>query len=1036
MPENLIADTLEKLRAMTRSSIQNNWRSCPENIPREAATKPETWDNWEIATTNHKDHIAWDKGRKVIWLGQNLTVPHHLQKYPLTGLSLQLCLTWWAEAAQIFINGVLVQEGDLFDFNVRVLLSQPVTPGETFAIAVKLISPAHDAGALVKSSLWYETPEYGEIDPGFVADELEVLQILHPQSEEILQNAVKMIDWAVVSDGAAFAETLQSLRQQLQTQINPPPGKIHLLGHSHLDMAWLWPLSETWTAAERTFTSVLQLMQDFPELTFCHTTAALYQWVETHRPELFAAIKQRLNQGKWEIVAPLWIEPELNIIDGESIIRQILYAQRYCQEKFHQLSPVAWVPDSFGFCWQLPQILTQGGIQYFVTQKLRWNDTTKFPHGYFWWQSPDGSRIFSLMSALIGESIEPVKMATNLSQWQAQTNNQDLLWLPGVGDKGGGPTRDMLETARRWQKSPFFPPMQFTTAATYLQQLASSTEPSQIPIWNDELYLEFHRGCYTTHGDQKRYLRRCETLLYQAELYSSLAAIIANQPYPQQEIETAWKQVLFNEFHDILPGSGIPEVYIDANCDWEAAQQAAATISQGAIAAIAAQISLPPPPKPDAKPIIVFNSLNWARSEVVSLTLTTPAIPGNQWQIYDLQGQPVPSQTYGQILRFRATDIPSVGYRLYWLTSQNYDTIVGDNSSDKIESLPQLENEFLRVIIDTETGNISSIFDKVNAKEILSSPGNQLQTFQDSGQYWDAWNIDPNYTDHPLNPPVLKEIQPLETGPVQWRWRIVRQFGSSEFCQDYILAAGSPVLQIASVVDWRERHVLVKAAFPLNVEADFATYEMPCGAISRPTKPQTPAEKAKWEVPAIRWADISDRHGGVSLLNNCKYGYDAQPHQLRLTLLRGATWPDPEADLGKHEFTYAVYPHGGSWQTAGVVHRGLELNVPLDVWQMDKLSQPQSEGKLMLPPEGKLLDLSAENLILMAVKQAEDNPQSWILRCYECHGSGAQLHLQSDLGLGISHRVNLLEEEIGVTDGEISQISPWQIASFRFVVGL
>jgi alpha-mannosidase len=349
-----------------------------------------------------------------------------------------------------------------------------------------------------------------------------------------------------------------------------------------------------------------------------------------------------------------------------------------------------------------------------------------------------------------------------------------------------------------------------------------------------------------------------------------------------------------------------------------------------------------------------------------------------------------------------------------------------------------LENEFLRVIVDEETGNLSSIFDKVNEKEVLSQAGgNQLEAFQDSGQYWDAWNIDPNYEQHPLPPTQLKSIEWLETGPVQSRVRVVRQLGESEFTQDYILQARSPVLKIATTVNWLERQVLVKAAFPLNLEADFATYEIPCGAILRPTKPKTPAEKAKWEVPALRWADLTNpppvdgTSYGVSLLNDCKYGYDSQPHQLRLTLLRSPNWPDPEADQGFHEFTYALYPHAGSWESAHTVRRGYELNLPMEVIL---LANDEEKSNKSLSPVGSLLDLSAENLILMAFKQAEDDPQQWILRCYECHGQTANLQLQSDLGLTVGESVDLLERlpkpEFSSTQQSFT-IQPWKIRSFK-----
>jgi len=343
-----------------------------------------------------------------------------------------------------------------------------------------------------------------------------------------------------------------------------------------------------------------------------------------------------------------------------------------------------------------------------------------------------------------------------------------------------------------------------------------------------------------------------------------------------------------------------------------------------------------------------------------------------------------------------------------------------------------LENELIRATIDAETGNLSSIWDKVNNREVLNTAvGNQLQAFQDSGQYWDAWNIDPNYQKHQLPAPILKQISWVERGELRQSLRVVMQIGKSEFRQDYIVEKGSPLLKIKTVADWQETHVLVKAAFGLNVEADFATCEIPGGAIARTTKPQTAAEKAKWEVPILRWVDISNHGFGVSLLNDCKYGCDIQPNQIRLTLLRGSTWPDEQADIGVSEFTCAVYPHAGNWQEADTVRRGYELNLPLLVQVLPKLKENCHKT---LPAVGKLLDLSAKNLVLMAFKQSEDDANMWILRCYECHGEEAKLELKSDLGLAISQPVNLLEQPINLPqkseNGKGFRISAWKIASF------
>ncbi|WP_445245089.1 alpha-mannosidase [Microcoleus sp. OTE_8_concoct_300] len=1174
---NNISATVEKLRRLSQVEVQSGWRYCDSD----SAVSSVNICNWPVAELNGKGHIAWPSGKQVLYLGQQFVIPDNLHGYPVVGLRLLLGLAWWAEDAQIFVGGELVGQGDLFDSVDRVLLSSSANPGDEFLVILRLVSPGHDSGALVRSICLYEAADSSCFDPGFVAAELEILQNSLFGNQENLNSqylptqrigdsaiivkgellkseidlALGLIDWSVVCDREKFDRSLSVLRHNLLGYLRAfsgdldegtaegaetteggrsdevfevgensnatsiyigelgalasiYTGKIYLVGHAHLDLAWLWPVPETWQVAERTFESVLKLQSEFPDLIFCHSTPALYAWMEEHRPDLFAAIKKQVAAGCWEVVGGLWVEPDLNLISAESMVRQVFYGQRYAKEKFGELMRVAWLPDTFGFGWQLPQILRQGGVDYFVTQKLRWNDTTEFPHGAFWWEGLDGTKIFSMMSSPIGEGIESVKMASHAFEWQAKTNLQDALWLPGVGDHGGGPTRDMLEVAKRWKMSPFFPRLEFAKAVDYLSliesqflpQVAESssekdvpesdnqenlralevsnlsamkdanppfsqlkTLPRTLPVWKDELYLEFHRGCYTTRADQKRQNRRCEELLYQAELLSSLATICTGAVYPKSELESAWKQILFNQFHDILPGSAIAQVYADANLAFAEVDRTCREILIKSLDAISAQISLPSPPGPDAQPILIFNTLNWSRSEVVAVPL--PDATDSAWQIYDFSRRRLVSQIVRgdrpqshSTLLFSANNIPAVGYQVFWLChedAQTVDNACASPETDKKTDLSKLtygiaqkntpcqethfaaaeiclENEFIRATVDGKTGDLSSIWDKVNNREVLNAAGgNQLQAFQDSGQYWDAWNIDPNYEKHQLPAPTLKDISWVEQGELRQSLRVVRQIGKSEFCQDYIVEIGSPLLKIKTVADWQESHVLVKAAFGLNVEADFATCEIPAGAIDRTTKPQTPAEKAKWEVPILRWTDISNDGFGVSLLNDCKYGCDLQPNQIRLTLLRGSTWPDEQADVGVSEFTCAVYPHSGNWQEAGTVRQGYELNLPLLVKVLPKL---EKNGHKTLPAVGKFLDLSAENLVLMAFKQSEDDSNVWILRCYECHGEEAKLQLKSHLGLAISHPVDLLEQPINLPqksdDGASFRISPWKIASF------
>lgn len=1014
-----VTSFIERLRNLVQADAIEHWLVCEADCTI-ADLSTQSFTKLEL---NEKRYLVWEKGRKVRWFYREFSVPEDLAGYPLEGLTLWLALTWWAELAEVFVNGQKVQEGDLFDHSCRIVLSSAAVPGEKIAVAIRLVSPGHDIGGLMRSRLIYES-KYDEIDPGFVADELEVIQSYVEAFE--LDKIKFELDWQV-SNRSQFHQSLEALRHSLlsfSTQIKQHT--IYLLGHAHLDMAWLWDVEETWRAAERTFVSVLNLQKDFPELTFCHTTPALFEWVEQNRPELFAQIQAQVKAGTWEIVGGMWVEPEMNLINAESIARHLLYGQRYCQEKFGEICRVAWLPDTFGFNWQTPQFLKLAGIDYFVTQKLRWNDTTQFPYEWFNWQAPDGSQVKSLMSSPIGEGIDPIKMAQFAWNWVKKTGQPHALWLFGVGDHGGGPTRDMLEIAERWKRSPFFPKLEFTTAFNYLESLEAPKD-----TWNDELYLEFHRGCYTTHGDQKKLNRSSECLLYKAELWASLASLSTGVEYPKAELEAARKKVLFNQFHDILPGTSIHQVFLNANEEWGESIKVAMQIRKKSWDAITKQIKLPPRPHPQAEAFIVFNSSNWERSATCRFPVYDQSkFEHKHWQVFDASGQLIEQQfltTSNNVptVVCQAHHIPAAGYCCIWLCPTDVSSSAKSSLSESEMFI--LENQYLKVWIDSESGELASICDKLHQREILRDKGNQLQAFKDSGQYWDAWNIDPAYENYPLPPAEVVQCFRVENHHNETSVYVKKKLGSSIFEQRYSLNDYAPILKITTSVDWQDRHLLVKAAFPLNIEANIATYEISAGAIERTTRPQSTAEKAKWEVPALGWITLGDENYGVSLLSEFKHGYDCQADQLRITLLRGSEFPDPKADLGLQTFTYAIYPHAGTWQQAKTVQKAHEFLYPLRELAFTTVFQNYnySTENGTLPAVHSFLDLGADNLILSSLKQSEDNPDEYILRCYECHGEPAELNLKGDFE--IIEPVDLLERPISLP----TKIEPWQIRSYR-----
>ena len=1071
-PAASLAATTARLRDLCQRDVQAGWHSQAGERPTAALGQSLDLEAWPRAPQNERGYLVWPAGRQVQWYAQRWVLPTQWQGYPLTGLTLRLALTWWAEEAQLFVNGQFCQAGDLFDSSTRLVLTTAIEPGQTITVALRLVSPGHDIGGLMRSRLLAEAPSYDlaiALDPGFVADEIDVLAkyaaAFAPETLARIADIVGRLDWSLVEEANRFHQALRELRRDLEPFASDLKQRhVTLLGHAHLDMAWLWEVPETYEAAERTFRSVLALRREFPDLTFCHTSPALYAWFARERPPLWAEIRAAIASGCWEPLGGMWVEPDANLPNGESCVRQLLYGQRFTRDQFGAYTRVAWLTDTFGFQWQLPQLLKLAGIDYFVTQKLHWNDTTEFPHGVFWWQAPEGTRVLALMSPpnLAGVmDTNPQTLTDYTVKWEQQTGLQASFWLPGVGDHGGGPTRDMLQVQARWQQSPFFPRLQFGTATQFLDHLAAlagspaaalapnpspggrgaskslpgsqgEKEPgdagSQFPVWNDELYVELHRGCYTAHADQKYFNRRAEGLLYEAELWASLASMTqpeqAGFTYPGADLEAAWKRVLFNQFHDILPGTSIPGVFATANQDWRVAIARAEAIRHQALAALSAQIDPGPPPVDLAQPWVLFNSLNWPRAAVVEI----PVAPGS-WRAWSSQGQPLLCQlTAAGTLLVSVTDIPALGYALVWLQPMAPADTEGREPAVGSRGAWVLENEQVRGTIDKSTGQLTSLWDKEAQREVLSGPGNELQFFRDQGQYWDAWNLDPAYEQHPLPGAVVTEITWLERGPVRSRLRVTSQFQASTFQQEYSLVAGSRVLMMATTVNWQEQHVVVKAAFPCALEADVATYEIPCGAIARTTKPTTPQDQAKWEVCGQRWADLTANQGdyGVSLLNDSKYGYDHQPGRLRLTLLRAPQWPHPDCDRGRHQFTYALYPHPGSWQAAQTPRRAAELNLPVQVWA---LSGAKANLSRRLPAQTSLLTLDNETAMLMALKQSEVAPDCYILRFYEATGQGGDVALGGWLAPQVIGAVDLLERPCSEP---ANALRPWQVLSLAW----
>jgi alpha-mannosidase len=707
----------------------------------------------------------------------------------------------------------------------------------------------------------------------------------------------------------------------------------------------------------------------------------------------------------------MWIEPDCNLISGESWMRQILYAKKYFRSRFGKNIKIGWNPDSFGYNWNMPMFYNQSRIDAFITQKIGWNEVNVFPHRVFWWESPDGSRLFTYFPFdYVNEITEPFKLVDWLRQYEANTGFSNMMVLFGVGDHGGGPSMEMLERIERLKNVFIYPEIVHGTAENYINWLLNQ-DISSIPVWKDELYLEYHQGTFTTQGYTKKANRLGEVLLTNTEKFSSLAAL-SGKKVNKKYLSESWKKILFNQFHDILPGSSIREVYIDAKEEYEQAFRTANLELEKSLSAIASEINTEA--VNDGTPVVIFNSLNWERTDVVKHQL--PAGDDEVYGVYDLSGKEIPSHTasvdeLNKELIFIAENIPPVGYKLYNIKPKKTDL----SSEAALSFRNILESEYFRVEVDNSTGWLKSIYDKKNQREILAGNGNRLQLLEDRPSAWDAWNIGLTGTEYLSE---FKYAELVENNELRSVIRLHRSylkpgtlksfptetFPSSFFTQDIILYKKLNRIDFKTSVDWWEEKTMLKALFPLNVNSSTAVYDIPYGSIERSTGNSTSYEKAQYEVPALKWVDLSDSSYGVSLLNNSKYGFDVKGNNMRMSLLRSPKWPDETADMGKHEIEYALYPHNGNWKSANTVHKAYEYNYPL-------ISFAATGHKGTLPPEHSFVKLTPSNLILTTIKIAEDD-NDWVLQFYESEGKNTGAVIELPFRPVKAYISNFLEEDL------------------------
>lgn len=987
--------------------------------PYEADQSAEPWEEFDSKT------MHWYGPDEHYWFRAEYTVPKSMDGKTLY-LKVATQVDHWDYAKNpqflLFVNGQMTQGMDLN--HQTVMLERCAKEGETYTIDLQ----GYTGVMFAELTFTMETVEVDETINEIYYDIVVPLQGFSRMQEDdkvrkdlrtILNNTVNLLDLRTPYS-EEFYQSIEEAHNYIQKALYEDMSGYEdviasCIGHTHIDVAWLWTVAQTREKVARSFSTVLKYMEEYPEYKFMSSQPALYQFLKERYPETYEKIKERVKEGRWEPEGGMWVEADCNLTSGESLVRQFLYGKKFFKDEFGIDSRILWLPDVFGYSGALPQIMKKSGIKYFMTTKLAWNQINKVPYDTMMWRGIDGSEIFThLITTLgVGQSeadffttyngmLHPDAILGGWHRYQNKDINNDILIAFGYGDGGGGPTREMLETSKRMEKGiRGIPKVRQEFAGNYFEELEERVEGNKsLPVWEGELYFEYHRGTYTSMGRNKRSNRRCEQLLMDAELLEVLTGTSE-----KEEMDKIWRTVLLNQFHDILPGSSIAEVY-------EVTKKEYAEIESRLAEMIAEKLNLLMDGGQDK--ISVFNTLGFDRNDVVSLgDCHAAALTDESGKIY-----PVQETAQGAVAYI--TDIPAKGGK----TLQLLDTVKEEASRIQITE-NGIETPFYRISID-ENGLFTSIYDKECDREVLKAgeKGNLLRMYEDKPMHYDCWDIDMYYSEKYWDAEKADKIQWTEEGPVRATLEIQRTISNSVIKQKIHFYADSRRIDFSTWVDWKEHQHLLKVHFPVNIHSDEATFEVQFGNLKRKIHGNTSWDEARFESCGQKWMDISEGHYGVSLLNDCKYGYSAKDSNIALTLIKSGIEPNKTADQEEHVFTYALYPHKEMWSAAGTVQEAYKLN------------QPAYATKGELKNTGKsFISTDKDNIIIETVKPAE-NGDGMIVRLYDCENSLTKATLTFAEGMLESvEECNLMEEkeaDIEACGNSFTvSVKPYEIKTYR-----
>ncbi|MDR3314473.1 MAG: glycosyl hydrolase-related protein [Oscillospiraceae bacterium] len=989
----------------------------------------------------------WGYPECYCWFRQTITVPQRFAGQPVVYEALPHDSGWRETNPQLilFANGKLLQG---MDSNHRqVLLLDSAKGGEVFEIAlnaytdpfawkgpVRMRARLRTVSTLAKD-LYFDLKTPLETANCYEADDLPRVKLLRA-----LNAACNLLEMSDENDVAAFEASAKEAIAYLEQEIYSGEQSEILascIGHTHIDVAWLWRLRQTRDKAGRSFATVLKYMEEYPEYKFMSSQAQLYDYVKQDYPEVYEGIKQRIAEGRWEAEGSMWVESDTNVISGESLVRQFLVGKRFFRQEFGIDNKIMWLPDVFGYSGALPQIIKKSGIDYFMTTKISWNEYDKVPFDTFLWQGIDGTEVlahFSTGADAIQGRIPSHFTTYNaflapdqvIGGWRRYSNkdlNSEYLITFGYGDGGGGPTTEMLEHSRRMNKGVAGCPkvIQQPSLDFFRDLEAQVTGDDHLPTWRGELYLEFHRGTLTAQARNKRFNRKSELLFHDAETLAALALQYAGTAYPAEQILENWKLILLNQFHDIIPGSSIKEVYEDSKEQYLQVLAEGEDLALAAMQTLAAQIG-------GCGRVVVFNTLGFARDDVAFAAL--PELPAGQRPVLrDADGSELPSQiTHDGKLCFLAKGVPAKGWKSFGLslTGEPAPAFAAIDATGNV-----VENDALRVTFDDDY-NIAELLHKATGRTVAPAGEilGRLVAFEDRPFNHDAWDIKAYYREKSWDIDDVQSATVVEAGPVRTVLRVVRKYLQSTIQQDYIFAPSSERIDVEYYLDWKERNIALKADYPVEVNTGRATYDIQFGNIERTTHENTTWDYAQFEACGHKWADLSDNGFGLSVLNDCKYGWTIKGNRILPTLLRCATGPNVDQDREEHRFTYSIYPHAGAVSESNVAQEGYSLNVPLRTI----VAEP---GEGALPATFGLVSADAGNIIIETVKKAEDS-DALVIRFYETWNRRTETTLRFGSALAAAAECDLMEENdspLPFTGNELPLVfKPFELKTVKVVL--